>query len=386
MMATNKFMIRYFAFIFAGFLGLVSSSLICRAQTTSNQFFTTDSLTKLKLETSEPSSGIREVAIIENPQEILQACSSSLNSNLQALGVSVQNSLSFDQELYRLHMANHMANYENCLKKAQKSMAKATDGIYSRPKVLDSCRSAGFTFCFNSRLTASIVQIESPVSGTGVVIGDDGKSYLVATSRHVVDGIAKGETGDIFWQNKTIGIFGMSDVWKSPSFDLAIIRIKSKAFIPVAPIAKASILITGQPISVAGFPLAGELNKGQNKLLRISKGSISSQASPASATDGYSIGYTAPTTAGMSGGGVFATTTCKQVNSIVLGSPIPLLVGIHGRAEKSDAKGSTGFNFAVPAWTINDYPAIREFQDETKSRANFGCPYGYDGKIDVFMD
>jgi len=381
-MATNKFMIRYFAFISAGFLGLVFSSLICRAQTTSNQFFTTDPLNKLKLETN---SGIREGAIIENPQEILQACDSSLNSNLQGLGVSSQKSLSFDQAAYRLHMAN----YEDCLKKAQKSMASATDGIFSlptRPKVLDSCRSAGFSFCFNSRLTASIVQIESPVSGTGVVIGDDGKSYLVATSRHVVDGIAKGETGDIFWQNKTIGIFGMSDVWKSPSFDLAIIRIKSKAVIPVAPIAKASIQITGQPISVAGFPLDGELNKGQNKVLRISKGSISSQASPASATDGYSIGYTAPTTAGMSGGGVFASTTCKQANSVMLGSPIPLLVGIHGRAEKSEAKGSTGFNFAVPAWTINDYPATREFQDETKRRANFGCPYGYDGRIEVFMD
>lgn len=353
-MASVKFMARYFALISAVCVGFASISSTCRAQTTSNQFFTTDTVTKL-----ESNSGFGGGAI-KNAQEMMQAC-------VQDLVVS-----------------GDQAAYGDCLNKAQKRFSLGIAS--SRPKILDSCRSAGYAICFNSRLTASIVQVETPVSGTGVVIGDDGKSYLIATSRHVVDGITKGETGDIVWQTNTIGTFGLSDVWKSPSLDIAIIRIKSKAVIPVAPIAQSSIQITGQPISVAGFPLDGELNKGRNKVLRISKGSISSQASPSSATDGYSIGYTAPTTAGMSGGGVFASTTCKQVSSVMVGSPIPLLVGIHGRAEKSEAKGFTGFNFAVPAWTTNAYPAIKEFQDETKSRANFGCPNGYDSKIEVFMD
>lgn len=347
-------MTRHFAFLSAVLVGFASSSSICRAQTTSNQFFTTDPVTKM-----ESNSGFGGGAI-KNAQEMMQAC-------VQGLVVS-----------------GDQAAYGDCLKKAQKTYSLGIAS--SRPKILDSCKSAGYAICFNSRLTASIVQVESPVSGTGVVIGDDGKSYLIATSRHVVDVISKGETGDIIWQDKTIGTFGLSDVWKSPSFDLAIIRVKSKAAIPVAPIAQASIQITGQTISVAGFPLDGELNKGKNKVLRISKGSISSQAPLASATEGYSIGYTAPTTAGMSGGGVFASTTCKQVSAVIVGSPIPLLIGIHGRAEKSEAKGFTGFNFAVPAWTANAYPAIKEFQDKTKSRANFGCPNGYDSKIEVFMD
>lgn len=83
----------------------------------------------------------------------------------------------------------------------------------------------------------------------------------------------------------------------------------------------------------------------------------------------------------MSGGGVFVTTTC---NKIGLPTPVPMLVGIHGRAERSEVKGATGFNFAIPISVIKDYKDLNTYLIGNKHRANFGCPDGPASEIRTF--
>ena len=225
------------------------------------------------------------------------------------------------------------------------------------------------------------MQIESGTSGSAVIIGDNGKDYLLATSKHVIDSIQGKEGGDVIWNGKSISTFGDGEIWKSKDYDVALIRARSKEILPTAALALEKISLIGQEAIVSGFPIDGDLPNKSGRLLRTSKGSIATQASPNSGPNGYTLGYTAPTLGGMSGGGVFVTTTC---NKIGLSTPVPMLVGIHGRAERSEVKGATGFNFAIPISVIKDYKDLDTYLIGNKHRANFGCPAGPASEIRTF--
>ncbi|MDA7435782.1 serine protease [Synechococcus sp. AH-601-C19] len=271
------------------------------------------------------------------------------------------------------------AEYVKCLSsKAQNNWGSA---IQSRPELISLCMDAGYKTCLTMRISAAMVSLNLPVSGSGVIIGNKGNTYLVATSKHVLDNLAKNEIGEVIWQNNVVGTFKLRDTWQSSKYDIAIARFNSTTSIPVAPLASTDLNTLNEKINVAGFPLASDLNQSNMPGIRFSNGSISSSSPLEAATDGYSIGYTAPTTAGMSGGGVFVSADCKSSGQMSYASPIPLLVAIHGRAESTEAKGATGFNYAVPVSALRDYPNLNSYLDIKNQKANFGCPNGYSEKI-----
>jgi S1-C subfamily serine protease len=170
---------------------------VCQAQATSKLFFTTG----------------RQVP----PEGAVDPGSNSLK-HAQALYSSCINDLS---------QSGDTVKYGNCIQKAQGAMQQGIS--LSRPKVLDDCKDAGYSTCFNSRVSASVVQVELAVSGSGVLIGDDGRNYLIATSAHVLDSLAEGEKGEVLWQGKSVGQFNLKDVWKSSEFDIGVIRLRSEA-------------------------------------------------------------------------------------------------------------------------------------------------------------
>jgi hypothetical protein len=201
----------------------------------------------------------------------------------------------------------------------------------------------------------------------------------------VVDSIKDKERADVIWNGKTISNFGIEDIWKSKVYDIALIRARSKEALPTPALALEKASLLGKNVTVAGFPTVGDLANKSGRLLRLSKGSIATQASPDSAPDGYALGYTAPSLGGMSGGGVFVTVSCKNMG-LLIQSPVPMVVGIHGRAESSEAKGATGFNFAVPISVIKEYKDLNSYLISNKQRANFGCPDGAGSEIKTFLD
>lgn len=273
------------------------------------------------------------------------------------------------------------AAYTECLNKAGRRVEASKKNYVA--KAVKDCSSAGYQNCIHARISAIVVQIEGSTSGSAVVVGDDGKDYLLATSKHVVDSIRDKEKADVIWNGKTISTFSASNIWKSKDYDIALIRAGSKEVLPTPALALEKISLIGKEVIVTGFPIDGDLSNKSGRLLRSSKGSIATQASPDSAPDGYALGYTAPTLGGMSGGGVFVTTTCKNIG---LPTPVPMVVGIHGRAERSEAKGDTGFNFAIPISTIKGYKDLDTYLISAKHRANFGCPDGAGSEIRTFFD
>lgn len=183
--------------------------------------------------------------------------------------------------------------YSECLSKAGKRV-EATKKNYVAKAVTD-CSSAGYQICVYARISATVVQIESGISGSAVIIGDNGKDYLLATSKHVIDSIQGKERADVIWNGKTISTFGDGDIWKSKDYDIALIRARSKEILPTPALALEKISLIGKEVIVAGFPIDGDLPNKSGRLLRTSKGSIATQAFPNSAPDGYTLGYTAPT-------------------------------------------------------------------------------------------
>ena len=251
--------------------------------------------------------------------------------------------------------------------------------------------------CIKKRIEASIVELLTPgSSGSGVVIGDNGKTLLIATAKHVTETISGHEAIQVSYRNKTIGSVSQSEIWKHPTLDLALIRFKTETPAAVAYIyglpyttnnlaaridqarGANSSLQTGQQIFVAGYSIQ---TPNIPPMLRVSRGDLISASTPSSDNDGYSLAYTAPTTTGMSGGGVFFTSYClpppglESYHPMFGQVPAPIVIGLHGRAEKTDTKGFTGFNIAVPIAAIMDAKPGKEFFNIKRFR-KFFCPYG----------
>lgn len=274
--------------------------------------------------------------------------------------------------------------FRECLNKRYRpNESFQANTLSSVSPLIRQCADAGYSRCFSSRVKAVVVQVESATSGSAVIVGDNGRDYLLATSRHVVDAIGPSEAGEVFWNGTKIGEFNQKNLWLSKNYDIALIRLPSKEILPVAPIAGPELSLIGSSVTVAGFPVVTDLTP-KIKNLRISKGSIAVQEAPGSSKNGYSLGYTSPTTEGMSGGGAFVQTTCKQDSPILSNTPIPMLVGVHGRAEVTEAKGATGFNFSVPASALGAYNDFSSFTNPKKFRATFGCPSGPSGQVWTF--
>ena len=155
---------------------------------------------------------------------------------------------------------------------------------------------ASYSSCLTARIRSVAVQIEAGTSGSGVIVGDNGNEYLIATSRHVVSSINTGEEADILWNGRKVGSIGKPNIWLSNDYDLALIRLNSKEVLPSAPLPDTSLSLMGKPIIIAGYPVDSDIVSKDGRSLRVSIGTVAAESTASSSQDGYSIGYTAPTT------------------------------------------------------------------------------------------
>jgi len=165
------------------------------------------------------------------------------------------------------------------------------------------------------------VQIRSAgPSGTGVLVKEEKGWFYVLTARHVVSSTGPDEEIYVVTQDNKLH---RSEVLQSSidaSFDLTVLRFKSnEIYIPIQ-LARQIIARPGENIKIAGWSLP---TLDQPLTYRLLEGKLTSVTNDLS-RDGYGIGYQTgtPTLPGMSGGPVVDSKG--------------RLVGIHGRAERSE--------------------------------------------------
>ena len=165
--------------------------------------------------------------------------------------------------------------------------------------------------------TVRVVKVDS--AGSGVIIAREGNIYSVLTNWHVVDSSNPLVlTADDLQHQLIDPPRHLGDA------DLAILKFYSEVDYPIATIAPQLPLV-GDTVYAAGFPLAianddNTLNLG-NKAFRLTRGEVS-MIPAKSLPQGYRLGYTNDTRAGMSGSPIF--------------NDRGLLIGIHGRGKHRD--------------------------------------------------
>ena len=194
----------------------------------------------------------------------------------------------------------------------------------------------------------SIVKLLTPSgNGSGVVVGRIKDKNIIITARHVIEGTANGEEVEVYHSDGNIvGYVDNRDIKKSDKYDLAVLFVKnkeSKCLIP-ADITDASKrwlsnASAGANVLVAGLSMT-DSSISKKPDLRVSKGVITNILSEENSLDGYQMGYSSPTSRGMSGGGVFVFQ--RRL----------VFVGTHGRGERDQLRDSakTGFNYAIPSY------------------------------------
>ena len=214
-----------------------------------------------------------------------------------------------------------------------------------------------YPMLFNNNIydfvTVAIYGTAAP--GSGVIIAQKGDNYYVLTANHVVGEILKGDEIEI--QTLDREYHSAELIQSSNKVDGALLKFNSKNKYYPAFIDSRVEPETGMYILTEGYALASkEAKKGS---LRRSTGPIITVIDEN--TDGYDVLYDAATNVGMSGGGIFTDygqTTIdqgegwKSCNAF----SIPILVGIHGRAESYRAGGKSGASMGVSVHTL-----LREF-------------------------
>ena len=194
----------------------------------------------------------------------------------------------------------------------------------------------------------SIVKLLTPYgTGSGVVVGRIKGKNIIITARHVIEGTANGEEVEVYHSDgNIIGYVDDRDIKKSDEYDLAVLFVKNKegkCLIP-ADITDASKrwlsnASTGANVLVAGLSMT-DSSISKKPDLRVSRGVITNILSEDNSLNGYQMGYSSPTSRGMSGGGVFVWK--RRL----------VFVGTHGRGERDQLRDSakTGFNYAIPSY------------------------------------
>jgi serine protease Do len=195
------------------------------------------------------------------------------------------------------------------------------------------------------KITVRILTPGSP--GSGIIIGKNGNTYQVLTSRHVIESINSGEQGDIQTFDGELHSLNTANIKTfGENWDLAVVEFTSDKSYQVGQMGDSSTLKRGQMVYVAGFSIA---TAAMNiSLLNFTKGNLTAVASRPF-DDGYGLVYDNNTLPGMSGGVVL------DENGMI--------IGVHGKADAENAKGTddpsirvkTGFNMAIP---INSYLSL----------------------------
>lgn len=190
------------------------------------------------------------------------------------------------------------------------------------------------------------VRIEGPGSpGSGVIIGKEGKSYVVLTAWHVIRDTRKGEEIAIVTSNNKKEGVDIKAAKQIGNLDLAILKFESDEVLSIAKFGDRTRLSSGDPVYVSGYPLP--TTAVPKPIWRFLDGRVISNTLN-SLPGGYEILYTNQTLPGMSGGAVLTERGG--------------LIGIHGKAE-TDATMTEQEGIAVKTGTNQGIPvsyALRE--------------------------
>ena len=161
------------------------------------------------------------------------------------------------------------------------------------------------------KFVKNLVVIETALgNGSGSIIGKSSNTYIVLTSRHVVDKIEKNEEIDI-----TTGdgkIHSGSIVEKALNIDIALVSFKAddcyaESYLGYETgIWQERMTPQEQPnrMIVAGVT-AVDPSISKKPITRMAVATLTAKIEPEDSIDGYQYGYDAPTARGMSGGALF---------------------------------------------------------------------------------
>ncbi|MGL5872577.1 MAG: GUN4 domain-containing protein [Xenococcaceae cyanobacterium] len=180
------------------------------------------------------------------------------------------------------------------------------------------------------------VRIDGQGTGSGVIIGQSGKSYTVLTNWHVVE-----KTGQYTVQTPDGRSYSVdyNAVKRLPGVDLAILSFNTDQNYQIAEIGNSERASEGQSVYYAGYP--GSLRDESDRFYRFFPVNIVAVL-PTPTENGYSLVYDGEALTGMSGGPVL------DQNGF--------LIGIHGQAFIDPRTGSSSI-YAVP---INTYKQLAQ--------------------------
>lgn len=186
----------------------------------------------------------------------------------------------------------------------------------------------------SSRAVAEIarqitVKVDVGAPGSGVIVGKNGSTYYVLTAKHVVEDDATGGFSIVTPDQSSYPGQNYRELPGGRNVDLAVVEFNSNQNYTAANLGDSDQVDQGTPVWVAGFPNPGQVVTTRE--LNIVPGEIRTRLLQPT-EKGYTLSYTNPTEAGMSGGPVL------DQNG--------LLVGIHGQGE------SVAKNFAIPINTF----------------------------------
>jgi S1-C subfamily serine protease len=170
------------------------------------------------------------------------------------------------------------------------------------------------------KLSPKINQIASEISvkisdgdflGSGFVVQQAGKQYIVITNQHVLRA-GKAPYKITTYDGKTYSAEVISKLNNTDSkYDLAFLRFEADAIYPTAKIGNSIYLEVGEPIFAAGFPsdkleqptadIFAQSNLNTSRGLTLELGRVAIILNQA-LEEGYQIGYTNNVKKGMSGG------------------------------------------------------------------------------------
>jgi S1-C subfamily serine protease len=180
------------------------------------------------------------------------------------------------------------------------------------------------------------VGIDGQGTGSGVIVGQSGKTYTVLTNWHVVE-----KPGQYTVQTPDGRSYAAdyNAVKRLPNVDLAMIQFNTDQNYQIAEVGNSDEASEGQDVFYAGYP--GSLREESDRFYRFFTVSIVAVL-PTPTEKGYSLVYDGEALTGMSGGPVLDRNG--------------FLIGIHGQAFIDPRTGSSSI-YAVP---INTYKQLAQ--------------------------
>lgn len=201
-------------------------------------------------------------------------------------------------------------------------------------------------------------------SGSGVVIGKNGHTYTILTSKHVISSVLGGDEVEVYSPvtKKYYPVLDKHFV-KGSSADIALVRFNSRDELKIAVLNsfyRAKPIMDQSVIEPLGRLWSVDTGGGRGAGISMPSGAISVpvlryteftlQERANGNRDGYEFIYQASTVPGMSGGPITGYRTLGDTGFGAFG-----LIAIHGRSEEYVSGGRSGTSLAVPIDLVSGY-------------------------------